>query len=154
MKKKNIIFITIIILLIIVIILCTIRFTQKSVNDYLTDNSIENGVPCTIQKSNIINEKDGIYKKGDRINIYLNDDNIEYDYNNKPYMENVLINDVEKDSLIIWIPFEYKGFTMFAEKSPLIKLKISAASDTKGPFKGNRELRDLLNNKYAIPEEK
>lgn len=154
MKKKTIIFVILGILLIIAAIVGIIHFTNKKDNDYLTDDSIENGAPCTIKKINIINDKDISYKKGDRINIYLNDETEDYDYQNKPYMENVLINDIEEDSIIIWIPFEYKTFTMFAESSPLITMEISKASDKEGQFKGNRELRDLLNNKYAIPEEK
>lgn len=154
MKKKTIIFVILGILLIIAAIVGIVYFTNKKDAKYLIDDSIENGVACEIEKANIINEKEIKYQKGDRINIYLNDESEEYDYENKPYMENVLINDIEDDYIIIWIPFEYKAFTIFANRSPIITMKISNASDEKRQFKGNRELRDLLNNKYAMPEEK
>lgn len=157
MKRKKLFGVVgIVIFIMIAIVACMVLFGNK--DDDVYDNTIAESDMhlLTLHKNNLLNGSELSYEAGDRVNIILKETTVELEYDDKkPYMENVKIYKVSEEDLSLWVPFDYGPFAQGMQGSPLITIEIAKATDSKGPFKVNKDYYNALYDKYALkPDEK
>lgn len=154
-KKHKKIYISIIAILVIVAIIVTVGLilNHKKSERKTYDETIgeKDSINFFIHKEDIKNISDFSFKEGDRVNIIVNDPDIDYDFDNNPYMENVLIDQIWDTSVIFFGPNnDATSFIHVFTFLPDITIKIVEATDPEGPFKVNKEVYDVLTSKYDM----